>query len=131
MKNKKALRIFSTSFLLGALLITQPSFAQIANDSNVVNSGLEISDEIEKSNVKAMLADNVSDNFEIKNFNMTTSGSTTTNPTSKLSFDIISKSNKPYKAGDYIEIEFKGAGSLNYSSKVIHCLLYTSPSPRD
>ena len=120
MKNKKALRIFSTSFLLGALLITQPSFAQIANDSNVVNSGLEISDEIEKSNVKAMLADNVSDNFEIKNFNMTTSGSTTTtNPTSKLSFDIISKSNKPYKAGDYIEIEFKGAGSLNYSSKVI------------
>ena len=119
MKNKKALRIFSTSFLLGALLITQPSFAQIANDDVASNVGLEISDNNERSNVKASLADNVSDNFEIKNFNMTTSGSTTTNPASKLSFDIISKSNKPYKAGDYIEIEFKGASSLNYSSKVI------------
>ena len=39
MKNKKALRIFSTSFLLGALLITQPSFAQIANDDVASNVG--------------------------------------------------------------------------------------------
>lgn len=40
MKNKKALRIFSTSFLLGALLITQPSFAQIVNDDRGANSSI-------------------------------------------------------------------------------------------
>ena len=119
MKNKKALRIFSTSFLLGALLITQPSFAQIANDSNVVNSGLEISDEKERSNVKAMLADNVSDNFEIKNFKMNVSDDFDTSPISKISFDLISKFNKPYKAGDYIEIIAKGLGYLGHSPNVV------------
>ena len=119
MKNKKALRIFSTSFLLGALLITQPSFAQIANDDLASNVGLEISDEKERSNVKAMLADNVSDNFEIKNFKMNVLDDFGTSPTSKISFDLISKSNKPYKAGDYIEIIAKGLGYLGHSPNVV------------
>lgn len=119
MKNKKALRIFSTSFLLGALLITQPSFAQIANDDVASNVGLEISDNNERSNVKASLADNVSDNFEIKNFKMNVSDDFDTSPTSKISFDLISKSNKPYKAGDYIEIIAKGLGYLGHSPNVV------------
>ena len=66
-----------------------------------------------------MLADNVSDNFEIKNFKMNVLDDFGTSPTSKISFDLISKSNKPYKAGDYIEIIAKGLGYLGHSPNVV------------
>ena len=38
MKNKRMLKVLSTSFLLGSLVITSPSFAQIVNDDKGVNT---------------------------------------------------------------------------------------------
>ena len=38
MKNKRMLKVLSTSFLLGSLVITSPSFAQIVNDDKEVNT---------------------------------------------------------------------------------------------
>lgn len=58
MKNKRMLKVLSTSFLLGSLVITSPSFAQIVNDDKGVNTfnhvdGLQLGDVNVNPSVKA------------------------------------------------------------------------------
>ncbi|BAG09168.1 G5 domain-containing protein [Finegoldia magna] len=118
MKNKKMLKVLSTSFILGTILMTSPSFAEIANDDLAPNVGLEISDNIERVPVKATGSD-VSSNFLIKNFKISSTDRNPYNPYSKISFELISKSNKPYKAGDYIEIKVLGSTLLRTSFDIV------------
>ena len=55
MKNKRMLKVLSTSFLLGSLVITSPSFAQIVNDNKEVSTFSHI-DKLQLGDVNVSLS---------------------------------------------------------------------------